>query len=189
MADVQFFAPKKEGSVFDPARDAEIRRRRKMAEAMMKAGEQPIGTEMVSGVAVKQSPLGALAKALQQGVAGYQEGKADELDTEAQKKRNEMMAQAIRSSQQDPQAGIDMLAGGDPAMQEMAWKMGQGNIEHERAKEIAQLRAKAISGGGGGGGLDAAGGEECGEDEGCDALHGASAVDNPKDSARVRTGG
>lgn len=151
MANVQFFAPKKEGSVFDPARDAEIRRRRKMAEAMMKAGEQPNSTEMVSGMAVKQSPLGALAKALQQGVAGYQEGKADELDTEAQKKRNEMMAQAIRSSQQDPQAGIDMLAGGDPAMQEMAWKMGQGNIEHERAKEIAQLRAKAISGGGGGG--------------------------------------
>ena len=56
-----------------------------MAERLMKQGEQDRSTQIVSGYAVKKSPLEGLAKALTAGIGGYQERKADEMQTELDK--------------------------------------------------------------------------------------------------------
>lgn len=63
-----------------------IERRRVLAQRLS-AQSQQTPNEVVSGIVVKKSPIDGLAKALMQGYAGYQEGKAnrEEADLDAQK--------------------------------------------------------------------------------------------------------
>lgn len=110
------------GGFFDPKQDAEAKRRRRLAQQMMKAGEQPTSTEMVSGMAVKQSPLAALARAVQTGIGSYQENRADQIDAEAAKRRQEMIAQAVKQYGSNPQAASELLAQ-DPATSDAALKI------------------------------------------------------------------
>lgn len=75
----------------------EITRRKLMAE-QLRAQSQMRPTEVVSGYAVPQSPLAGLASMLSQGVAGYQEGKAAELEKKDAEMRQKFLMEAIKGS-------------------------------------------------------------------------------------------
>lgn len=161
MAD--FFAPQSQGGFFQQNNSKEISRRRKMAERLMKQGEQDGSTQIVSGYAVKKSPLEGLAKALTSGVGQYQETKADEMQTNLDKKRAELMAQAVEEYGQDPTAASQILMQ-DPEMSSEAMKMAMSGMDAQRAaaakemdwqrnadlqRELIGLRGQSGDGGGG----------------------------------------
>lgn len=140
MADVSFF---------DPTKELEAKRKKKLAEALMKSGAQPDKTEVVSGYAVKQSPLVGLAKALQTGLGGYQEGQADKLEQESALQRAKLIAEAINSP--DNKQAAQMLAQ-DPQSQDSALKIAFPNVGRDPAAlQIAaaieeRLRMRDIDG-------------------------------------------
>lgn len=123
---------------FQQNNSKEINRRRKMAERLMKQGEQDGTTQVVSGYAVKKSPFEGLAKALTSGIGQYQETKADTMQTELDKKRAELMAQAVEAYGQDPTAASKILMQ-DPEMSGEAMKMAMSGMDAQReaaAKEF-----------------------------------------------------
>lgn len=130
MPDVQFF---------DPKAQAEVNRRRMMAQMMMKQGQQPDRTEVISGVAVKQSPLAAMAKAIQQGIGGYQAGQADNIEAQDTQKRQELLARAITGLKDDPTGSAQMLLG-NPSTSDMGLKLYLGQIEADAQR--GQLQDK-----------------------------------------------
>lgn len=134
-------------SPFDPNIELDVMRRRRMAEAMMKSGEQPQGTEVISGVAMQQSPLAALARALTQGVAGYQGAQADKEDADIQTNRQKMMADAIGKVGTDPNSAASMLAQ-DPTTAPSGMQIALEMMKDKKAMEMA--RFKADHGGDGG---------------------------------------
>ena len=144
MADVSFY---------DPAQLADIKRRRALADTLMKAGQQPTSTEMAGNQAIKQSPWAALARAAAQGVAGYQSGKADVAESDMQKAQRDRMMQAISTGK------LNALAQGSPEEQQLALKQQldiQGeNRKFENDKTLEKMKLDALgarlSAGGGGG--------------------------------------
>jgi hypothetical protein len=122
---------------FDPKQEAEVKRRRRMAQAMQKAGEQPASTEMVSGMAVKQSPLAGLARMGSAIMGGYQDSKADTAEADIAKRRQEMMAKAIETARQNPDAAAAILAQ-DPSTSDAAISMVNAGIADERAMRRQQ---------------------------------------------------
>jgi hypothetical protein len=136
MADVSFFDPKKE---------AEVKRRRLMAQQIMKQSAQT-PNEVVSGIVVEKSPLEGLAKALGSGVAGYQAGQADRLQTEDAEAKQRMYAEALGAK--TPRDMVNIL-GQSPAGQGDAMNIRMAEMENERAKELAQMRISAMGSGGG----------------------------------------
>jgi len=121
---------------YNVSQEYDIKRRRRLAEQLMKAGEQPQSTEMVSGIAVRQSPWAALAKALTQGVAGYQSGQADAAEVSMNKDRQGRLAEAINSGK------LDSLANGSPEEQMMALKQKM-ELDQIGAKGQAETAKKA----------------------------------------------
>lgn len=105
-----------------------------MAERLLKQGEQDGTTQIVSGYAVKKSPLEGFAKALASGVGGYQERKADEMQSELDKKRSELMAKYVSAYGQDP-VGASQILMQDPEMSGDAMKMAVSSIDKQ--KELA----------------------------------------------------
>jgi len=83
---------------FKPENEAEIRRRRMMAEQMRQQSQMPQQTQVVSGFAVPQSPLAGLASALGQGLAGYQSGEADRIANEDAQQRQKFLIDAIKGA-------------------------------------------------------------------------------------------
>ncbi len=136
---VDFFAPQSQGSFFEKNNTKEITRRRKMAERLMKQGEQDGSTQVVSGYAVKKSPLEGLAKALTSGIGQYQETKADAMQTELDKKRGELMAQAVEAYGQDPTAASKILMQ-DPEMSSDAMKMAISGIDAQRQAALDETK-------------------------------------------------
>lgn len=122
---------------FDPKQEAEVKRRRRMAQAMQKAGEQPTSTEMVSGMAVKQSPLAGLARMGSAIMGGYQDSKADTAEADIAKRRQEMMAKAIETARQNPDAAAAILAQ-DPSTSDAAISMVNSGIADDRAMRRQQ---------------------------------------------------
>lgn len=98
VQDVSFIQQPSRG-VFDPMAAYEIQRRQKFSEMLMEQGKQPQGTEVVGGVAVKQSPMAALARALTQGVGGYEAGQANKLAIQNEMARRQALADAIGGGQ------------------------------------------------------------------------------------------
>lgn len=92
--------------------DAEIKRRRMLAEQMMQAGQQT-PNEMVSGIVVKKSPIEGLAKALQTGIGGYQAGKADRMESEQSAAKNAKIAELLGAGNNPELAQIAQI---DPQM-------------------------------------------------------------------------
>lgn len=125
-------------SPFDPNADLDVKRKRKLAEILMKQGEQPQGTEVVSGVAVKQSPWAGLARSLTQGLGGYTEGQADKAEAKMQQDKMARMAEAIKSGK------FDSLAQGSPDEQMLALKAKMDQQEEARKfahdLELARLK-------------------------------------------------
>lgn len=124
-----------EVSFFDPQKDAEVKRRRRMAEMMQKQA-QPKGTEVISGVAVYQSPLEHLARAIQGGMGSYNERKADELETAQNKARAEMYQKAMGIYSQSPEQAAAILMQ-DPSMAPAAMQMGISGMDKRAAAEKA----------------------------------------------------
>lgn len=111
------------GSFFDPSQEADAKRRRRLAAAAIQQSQQGSnGTEVISGMAVKRSPIESLARALQGGIGAYQENRADQIDAEAAKRRQEMIAQAVKQYGSNPQGTAEMLAQ-DPATSDAALKI------------------------------------------------------------------
>lgn len=131
---VDFFAPQSQGGFFEQNNSKEIARRRKMAERLMKAGEQDGSTQIVSGYAVKKSPLEGLAKALTSGIGQYQERKADTMQSELDKKRAELMAKYVSAYGKDP-VGASQILMQDPELSGDAMKMAVSSIDKQ--KELA----------------------------------------------------
>lgn len=122
MSDVMFF---------DPSKEADIKRRRRMAEQLQANASQPNPTQVVSGIAVQQSPLEGLARALQMGIGGYQEGKADNMETELAGQRQKMMAEAVNRMGTDPQGAANILLQ-DPKMATMGMKLYSDALNADR---------------------------------------------------------
>jgi len=129
---------------FDPAQEAEIKRRRRIAEMLQKQGA-PKQTEMVSGFAVPQSGLEQLARGLAGGVGAYQAAKADTAEQELNKQRQELYAKALEAGSAK-EAG--MILGQDPAMAKDAFDMafprqtfGSTPAALQLANEVARLEA------------------------------------------------
>ena len=86
---------------FNPKTEYDIKRRQAMAETLRKQSE-PKPTEIVSGIAVPQSGLSALAGALGQGVAGYQDARIADLAEKDTRDRQQFLASAVKQYGTDP---------------------------------------------------------------------------------------
>lgn len=117
-------------SFFDPAKEAEVKRRRAYAQAVAQQSQQPQNTEVVGGYAVQQSPLASLAKALGQGFAGYENNQADNLEAGIGKQRQELLANAVGQLGTDPKAAAQMLLQ-DPQSQDIGLKLYGNAMDRE----------------------------------------------------------
>lgn len=128
-----------EVSFFDPKKEAEVKRRRLMAEQLMKQSEQT-PNEVVSGIVVKKSPIEGLAKALGSGLAGYQAGQADKMQTEDTINRQKVLAEAIGQYGTDPAAAAQMLMQ-SPSTSDMGMKLYLDDLQRQRdsQSEAAKL--------------------------------------------------
>jgi len=142
--------PRKDVSFHKPAGKAEIERRKKMAEALMVQGQQPQNTEVISGVAVKQSPLAGLAKALTQGVGGYQAGQAAQMEQGREDAKRKAMADALGaySSAGDPTKGalaMQQILMGNEETAPLALSQALENAQYDQRfpKELELAKAKA----------------------------------------------
>jgi len=143
--------PRKDVSFHKPAGKAEIERRKKMAEALMVQGQQPQNTEVISGVAVKQSPLAGLAKALTQGVGGYQAGQAAQMEQGREDAKRKAMADALGaySSAGDPTKGalaMQQILMGNEETAPLALSQALENAQYDQRfpKELELARQKAM---------------------------------------------
>lgn len=159
-----------EALFFDPRKEAEVKRKRALAQQLMKQSEQT-PNEMVSGIVVKKSPIEGLAKALTAGVAGYQSGQAERAVADDSMVKQKILADAIGKYGQDPQAAAQMLMQ-SPATSDTGMQMYMSDIDRQRDMELMQskyaredamwekdaglqrelMQARASIGGGGGGG-------------------------------------
>lgn len=109
--------------VFTPDAQAEaekIARRRQMAQALLEQGMTPLGgTEMVSGMAVKRSPLEGIAKLAQAYVGKSEQDKSDEamkkLATDQQQARMADLRRVSDLAGAPPEDGVQ-----DPALRRKA---------------------------------------------------------------------
>lgn len=125
---------------YNPDTEAEVKRRRRMAEALMTAGKQPEKTEVVGGFAVPISPLASLARGISGGYGAYQEGQANELELEAAKRRQEMIQSVAGQIGTNPSAaGATLLQ--DPSTMSAGFNLIQEDARNKRALEIAKFRA------------------------------------------------
>ena len=72
------------------------------------------------------------------GIGGYQERKADEMQTELDKKRAEIMAQAVQAYGQDPTAASQILMQ-DPEMSSEAMNMAMRGMDAQRAAQAKEM--------------------------------------------------
>jgi hypothetical protein len=140
-------APQIPGTVFyDPRQEAESKRQRKYAERLMKQAEMPLNTEMVSGIAVKRSPLEFLARGVQNYMGAKAETRADEMEAEASRRRSEMLSNAIGQFGSNPQQAALMLAQ-DPSTQDLGIKiaMEQVNTNPFKGNSIEAQMANSLA--------------------------------------------
>lgn len=95
---------------YDPNITTESKQRRAYAKRLMEQSQQPQGTEYVGNVAVAQSPIAALARAIQGGIGQYQDTKADSLDQQAMMQKQQALSDALAKMGSDPQAAAGILA-------------------------------------------------------------------------------
>lgn len=129
MADVTFFDPKTEG---------DVKRRRAYAKMLQEQAQQT-PNEMVSGIVVKKSPIEALSKALQQGVAGYQEGKASSMEADDAQKKQEMLSRALSSYGQNPEEATNMLMS-SPATSDIGLGLFTNKMKTDQEMEVMRQR-------------------------------------------------
>jgi len=136
---------------FDPKKEAQVKRQRELAAALSKQAESiPLGNEMVSGIVVERSPIEGLSKALQMGLAGYQQGQAGKAEDEVSTQRQELYKRAF-DQMGDPRLAAQILSQ-DPQSMDMAFRLYSDALSADRSderwerdanlkRELAQLRA------------------------------------------------
>lgn len=102
---------------FDPRQEQEVRRRRAYAQQLQTQFQAPTQTEMAGGFAIQRSPLEGLSKALQGAGAAYQMDKADQMEADINKKRQEMLAAAVGKMGTNPQEAANILIQDPQTMQ------------------------------------------------------------------------
>lgn len=102
MASVSFF-PK----------DEKLERKRKYYQDAMERAAAPNPTQVISGVAVKQSPLEGLARALQQGIAGYSLSQLDKQEEQRQQNAQRSLADAMDVYNRQQAGGQTDIGGGE----------------------------------------------------------------------------
>lgn len=118
----------------------EIKRRQLLAQQLMAQAKMPDSNDMVSGIVVKHSPLEYLAKALTQGVAGYQQGQADNLDKQQTDDKNQKLADGLKLLSTDPNAAAALFAT-NPALQDTGIKVAMDalNAKQQEAHDARSL--------------------------------------------------
>lgn len=104
-----------------PLSPEDVARRQALAKAMQ-GGGLPLSQV--------QSPLGAVAYALHQGVEGYTQNRADEADKQQKSDSRKALMEALNS--QDPLSAL--LNSQDPQAQDMAAQLKLGQIQHPQEK-------------------------------------------------------
>lgn len=141
--DVQFVKPKISVNPFDEKgqlQQTDIENRLKLAAALQEAGKQPDKTEVVSGVAVPQSPWAGLARALTQTAGGYQQGQAERQADELQRSQLADMVKAAGSgSGLNPDQAKTLLQI-DPTGKALGDAYA-GTIKANQEKELKQVPA------------------------------------------------
>ena len=122
---------------FDPTQEQEIKRRRRMAEALQKESG-PKKTEMVGGYAVQQSGLEQLARGLSGGLGAYQGAQADNAEKELATQKQQLLGQALSSPDAKTAAG---LLAQNPEFGTAALKLFGDDLENKQKLEVAKIRA------------------------------------------------
>lgn len=146
--------------------EVDAERRRRLAQTLMEQSK-PSPTQVIGGMAIPQSPMEGLAKAVSAGMAGYQEGKLAREEKQKAENARKVMADAISNynrsqaggetqfsngetvswNKQDPitagQRYAQTLMGNeDTAQFGMEAMMGQMESQQRMANELAMMREK-----------------------------------------------
>lgn len=147
-----------EVSFFDPKAESEAKRKKVLAELLVKQGNQPVKNEMAGGMTVERSPWENINQGAQKYMGEYQMGKADDMQAELDANRQKGMSEALSKWGENPQEAAMMLAQ-DPRYADMAAEILGGEVDYARQKErwaqqdalqrenIAALNQRASMGG------------------------------------------
>jgi len=128
--------------MFDPQQEREAKRKRQLAELLIQQGNAPQRNETAGGMTVKRSPWENINQAAQRFTGEMQLGKADEKLAEAEKRRQEMIVEAL--SNPDQMNAAKVLAQ-DPNTSDAAIRMYSDILSDQRRAEqmenIAGIRA------------------------------------------------
>lgn len=149
------------GGMFDPTQDARIRQQRELADRLQQIGAST-PTEYTPGKyshAVPKSPLENISKGFATGLSSYQTAQSNSAEQEMERKRQELLAEALqRMGQNDPQGAYETLAN-DPALigqvldmkrQDMLNEAKEARSDFEFEREADLKRELKQMGGGGG---------------------------------------
>lgn len=128
-----FFAPNQQ--------QASIKRQNALAQTLMQQGQQTDPNASVSGIVIKQNPLGQLARALTQGAAGYIGGQADREEADLNNQRSQRLGAAINKYGTDPLgASTDLVSDPNTADLGMQLYTNKVNTDMLAQKESADLQ-------------------------------------------------
>lgn len=143
----------KQALFFDPQKELEVKRRKEMAKLLSERGNAPVKNEVAGGMTVARSPWENIAQGAEKYMGQYESAKADEMDADLQRKRQDMLSQALGQLASDPQAAAQMLAQ-DPRTSDAAMQIVRGEIDYGRerlrdkerdalSRELIGLRAQS----------------------------------------------
>lgn len=118
---------------YDPNAELAAKRKRKMAEMLIEQGNKPLVNEQAGGMTVARSPFEFINQAAQKYVGGRDLESADNEQAALDKRRQDMIAQALGTG--DMQATAQILAQ-DPNTSQQAMGMYQNALERDRMEAM-----------------------------------------------------
>jgi hypothetical protein len=125
---------KQDVSFYDPASEREAKRKRMIAEQLFQKGNTDFQNEQAGSMTVKRSPWEFLNKGLQSSVGQMQIADADKQEADLEKKRQQMIADALGKYGENPQQAAMILAQ-DPRTSEMAANVMKGEVDFTRQRQ------------------------------------------------------
>lgn len=127
---------------FNPQNSAEIKRKRMMAE-QLKALSKPQETQVVSGIAIPNSPLSALAQAIGQVGATSQEMDAENIQSRDTMERQKFLADAIKNSGGDAGRLSEALLS-NPSTMDTGLNLYSKNLESQRKEQLTPYQQESL---------------------------------------------
>lgn len=124
--------------VFDPQKEREAQRQRKIAEMLMEKGNTPFKNETAGGMTVKRSPWEHINQNAQKFMGEYKLEQADNAEAELEQRRQQMISEALAQYGSDPQAAAMML-GQDPRTSQVAMQLMGNEVNYGRQVERDEL--------------------------------------------------